>query len=164
MVEESDGEKVPRAPTREDLVRIARSLDAHGARYAVIGGFAVIHHGYQRTTADIDLLVDPAPENVERIRQALCVLEDQASLQVEPTDVQEYTVVRVADEVVVDLLGRACGLALADIEAGVEVAELDGVPVRYASAADLIRLKQTIRPKDAVDRLFLEELLRLTGA
>lgn len=120
----------------------------------------MIHHGYLRTTADIDLLVDPSPENVERIRQALCVLEDCASLEVEPTDVQRFTVVRIADEVVVDLLGQACQLTLADIEENVVVADVDGVPVRYASAADLIRLKQTIRPRDAVDRLYLEELVR----
>ena len=126
----------------------------------MIGGFAVIFHGYQRTTADIDLLVDPSPQNVEKIRHALCVLEDQASLEVEPTDVETYTVVRIADEVVVDLLGQACQLTLADIEPNVMVAQMDGVPVRYASPADLIRLKQTIRPKDAVDRIYLEELLR----
>jgi len=127
----------------------------------VIGGFAVIFHGYQRTTADIDLLVDPSPDNVERIRQALCVLEDRAALEVEPTDLMTYTVVRVADEVVVDLMGRACGVTLEDIEANVVTGIVDGVPVRYASAADLVRLKQTLRPKDAVDRMFLEDLLRL---
>jgi len=146
LVEETDSEKRSRAPTQADLTRIARSLDEHGVRYAVIGGFAVIHHGYQRTTADIDLLVDPSPENVERIRQALCVLEDCASLEVKPTDVQDYAVVRIADEVVVDLLGQAGQLTLADIEPNVLVAEIDSVPVRYASAADLIRLKQTILP------------------
>lgn len=127
----------------------------------MIGGFAVIFHGYQRTTADIDLLVDPSPDNVERIRQALCVLEDRAALEVEPTDLMTYTVVRVADEVVVDLMGRACGVTLEDIEANVVTGIVDGVPVRYASAADLVRLKQTLRPKDAVDRMFLEDLLRL---
>jgi hypothetical protein len=126
----------------------------------VIGGFAVIHHGSGRTTADIDLLVDPSPDNVERIRQALCVLEDRAALEVEPTDLQTYTVVRVADEVVVDLLARACGVTLADIETNVETGDIEGVAIPYASAADLLKMKQTVRPKDAVDRLFLEELLR----
>ncbi len=160
MDEEANGEKQPRAPTRADLARIGKSLNEHGVKYAVIGGFAVIHHGFLRTTADIDLLVDPSPENVERIRHALCVLEDCASLEVNPTDIQTYTVVRIADEVVVDLLGKACQVTLEDIEANIVVADVDGIPVRYASAADLIRLKQTVRPKDAVDRQYLEELLR----
>jgi hypothetical protein len=109
---------------------------------------------------DIDLLVDPSPENVERIRQALSILEDQASLEVDPTDVQSYTVVRIADEVVVDLLAEACGVRLADVEGQIEMAEVLGVPVPYLSASVLLLTKRTIRPKDAFDRQFLERLIQ----
>jgi hypothetical protein len=158
--EERNGEEGPRAPTHSDLALIAASLDRENARYAVIGGFAIIHHGYLRTTADIDLLIDPSIDNVERVRRALSVLHDKAVLEVRLTDLETYTVVRVADEVVVDLMAKACGVTLAEIEANVVIGEIDGVSVRYASAADLLRTKQTLRPKDAVDRLFLEEILR----
>lgn len=37
-----------RAPTLEDVQRIC--LDEAGARYVLIGGFAVILHGGERTT------------------------------------------------------------------------------------------------------------------
>ncbi len=47
-----------REPQIEDVVRICRALNAAGARYILIGGFAVIAHGGGRTTKDIDLLVD----------------------------------------------------------------------------------------------------------
>ena len=47
-----------REPQVEDLVRICRALNDAGARYLLIGGFAVIAHGGARTTKDIDLLVD----------------------------------------------------------------------------------------------------------
>lgn len=59
-----------RPPTLDDLRRICRSLDDAGARYVLIGGFAVILHGGERTTKDIDLLVDPTPDNVERLKRA----------------------------------------------------------------------------------------------
>jgi hypothetical protein len=36
-----------RAPELEDLRRICRSLNDAGARYLLIGGFAVIAHGYE---------------------------------------------------------------------------------------------------------------------
>ncbi|HVS65426.1 MAG TPA: nucleotidyl transferase AbiEii/AbiGii toxin family protein [Thermoanaerobaculia bacterium] len=58
MDEEPDGREV--RPTLEDLRRLCRSLDEAGARYVLIGGFAMILHGGERTTKDIDLLVDPA--------------------------------------------------------------------------------------------------------
>ena len=53
-----------REPQLEDLVRLARALNAHHVRYVLIGGFAVIAHGGTRTTRDIDLLIDADPENV----------------------------------------------------------------------------------------------------
>ena len=31
-----------------------------GARFKLVGGVAVVHHGYLRTTEDIDVLVDAA--------------------------------------------------------------------------------------------------------
>ena len=54
------------APTLDDVGRIGRSLSHAEARYVLIGGFAVIAHGSGRTTKDIDLLVDPSPENIAR--------------------------------------------------------------------------------------------------
>jgi hypothetical protein len=63
-----------RTPRPEDLVRICRSLNERGARYFLIGGFAVIAHGLERPTKDIDLLVDDSPENISRVKEALGVL------------------------------------------------------------------------------------------
>lgn len=68
----------------------------------LIGGFAVIAHGGARTTRDIDLLVDDSPENIARVRSGLRILADHAAEEVGDQDVRRYTVVRVADEVVVD--------------------------------------------------------------
>ncbi|MGD8898275.1 MAG: nucleotidyl transferase AbiEii/AbiGii toxin family protein, partial [Acidobacteriota bacterium] len=103
MDEEPDGPEV-RPPTIGDVRRICHALDEAGARYVLIGGFAVILHGGERTTKDIDLLVDPEPENVERLKRALSVLEDDAAREIDPDDLKKYRVVRVADEVMVDLL------------------------------------------------------------
>ena len=76
-----------REPQIEDLVRIYRALNDAGARYILIGGFAVIVHGGARTTKDIDLMVDSSPENITRVKQGLRVLEDRAVEEVADTDV-----------------------------------------------------------------------------
>ena len=159
MDDEDDGGDA-RAPEPEDVVRICRALNAAGARYVLIGGFAVIAHGAGRFTRDIDLLVDDAPENVGRVKQGLGVLADGAAAEVADTDVREYVVVRVADEVTVDLMGRACGLAYDDVIADAEDLDLGGVLVKVASPQTLIRTKNTRRPQDAIDRAFLEGVLR----
>jgi hypothetical protein len=79
---------------------------------------------------------------------------------VQDDDVRRHVVVRVADEVVVDLMGRACGLTYAEAARDAETLVRDGVSIPVASPATLIRMKNTPRPQDAVDRAFLEGLLR----
>jgi hypothetical protein len=158
-VDEPDDHRYARAPEPDDVVRICRALNAAGARYLLIGGFAVVAHGAGRFTKDIDLLVDDAAENVARVRQGLAVLADNAAAEVADDDVQRHVVVRVVDEVVVDLMGRACGLRYSDAAADAETIERDGVAIPVASPSTLIRTKDTPRPQDAIDRAFLQGVL-----
>ena len=107
-----------RPPTVADLVLLCRSLNAQGARYLVIGGFAVNQHGFPRATMDIDLLVDAAPENQDRVKKALEVLPDKAVRELAGDDLRDYLVVRVADEIVVDLMTSACRVTYAEASPG----------------------------------------------
>lgn len=66
----------------------------------------------------------------------------------------------MVDEVVVDLMGRACGVDYAEAPRDAEVFEREGVAIRIASPRTLIRTKQTPRPQDAIDCAFLEGVLR----
>jgi hypothetical protein len=162
-MDDADDRAVVRAPTLDDLARICAALNARGARYVLIGGFAVIAHGAVRTTKDIDLLVDPAPENVARIKRALSILEDNAAAEIAESDLANYTVIRVADEVLIDLLGRACGVTYDDATGDAETVTVKGVPVRLAGKRTLLLTKRTIRPSDQIDRRFLEALLAEEG-
>jgi predicted nucleotidyltransferase len=162
-VDDHDDRQYVRIPRLEDVARICRSLNAAGARYLLIGGFAVVAHGLGRPTKDIDLLVDDAPENVARVKAGLAVLADGAAAELDDGDVRAYTVVRVADEVMVDLLGRACGVSYAEAAQDAETIELQGVRVPIVSKRTLIRTKDTVRPSDRADRQFLEALLEAEG-
>ena len=113
-MDDPDDGSYSRAPTIGDVARICRALNDATARYVLIGGFAVIIHGSGRTTKDIDLLVDTSRENVARLKVALSVLSDNAAAELDDGDVEKYQVVRVADEVVVDLLAAACGISYED--------------------------------------------------
>jgi hypothetical protein len=163
-VDDEDDDRGSRAPEPDDVVRVCRALNEAGARYLLIGGFAVIAHGAGRFTKDIDLLVDDAPDNVARVKRGLSVLADNAAAEVADDDVQHHVVVRVADEVVVDLMGRACGLSYAEAARDAETLERAGVRIPVASPATLIRTKDTPRPQDAIDRAFLEGVLRERAA
>ena len=68
-----------RAATYEDLVRVAALLDAEAVEYAVIGGYALALQGIVRLTEDVDILVEPTPENARRWVRALSQLPDGAA-------------------------------------------------------------------------------------
>jgi len=152
-------ERESRDPESGDLLRICASLNEAGARYIVIGGMAMVLHGFNRGTEDIDLLVDRAVENIARLREALSILPDNAVKQVKDSDIDEYGVIRVADEVVVDLMGSACGIDFNAAQADIDWHEMEGVRIPFASAELLLKTKQTVREKDEIDRLYLTRIL-----
>ncbi len=152
-----------REPTVQDLVNLCRALNQAGARYIVVGGFAVRAAGYTRTTLDIDLLIEVGLENEARVIQGMMSLPDQAIKEIAPGEVDRFGVVRVADEILVDLMKSGCGIDYAEAKHDAVVKHFDGVPIPFASPKTLWRMKQTVRAKDIPDRLFLKELLKAQG-
>jgi hypothetical protein len=153
----------PRFPTLDDVLFLCEKLNEAGAKYILIGGWAVIQHGFERTTSDVDLLVESSPENFQKIKTAMLKLPDGAIRDVEPDDLDTYIVVRVGDEYVVDLMKRACGIEYAEASKQIQFILVKGVTVPFASPELLWRTKQTHREKDALDRTFLAELLTKRG-
>jgi hypothetical protein len=100
--------------------------------------------------------VDPSPENIARIKSALAVLPDNAAAQIEDEDVAKYQVVRIADEVVIDLLAAACEVSYDEAVQGARRVEVAGASIPVADKRTLIRTKQTYRPSDEMDRAYLE--------
>jgi hypothetical protein len=124
---------------------------------------AIIQAGFGRATNDIDLLIDTSQDNQDRVRKALMALPDQAVRDMTPDDLEKYVVVRVADEIVVDLMKSACGITYAEASQMIGEAEIEGVRIPFANARLLWLTKDTVRDKDKVDRAFLAQLLAARG-
>ena len=150
----------PRTPEQTDLAKLCAALNAESARYIVVGGMAIIQQGFLRATEDIDLLLERSRDNQSRVRKALEILPDKSVREVEDTDLDEYLVVRIADEIVVDLMLSACGVTYDEALSDIELKVVEGVSIPFASANILLKMKQTHRDKDIPDRIFLEEKLR----
>ncbi len=56
-------------PVHDTLRRFAERLESLNVAYAIAGGMALVAHGYDRTTLDVNVLV--SPQGLERIHQAL---------------------------------------------------------------------------------------------
>ena len=147
-----------REPTVEDLRDLCRELNQRGAKYLVIGGFAMRAANYNRTTMDVDLMVAADLENEAKVFSALATLPDNAVRELQPGELQKHNIVRVGDEILVDLLRSAGGINYAEAAKDVVVREVDGVPIPFASPRLLWRMKVvTHREKDTDDLLFLRE-------
>lgn len=147
---------ISRPPTEEDLVALCHELNQRGAKYVVVGGLAIIAAGLPRVTTDVDLMVAADSENEAKVFSALSTLPDNAVRELQPGELQQYNVIRVGDEILVDLMVSAGGINYSEAAKNVVVRELGGVPIPFASPRLLWRMKAvTHREKDAGDLVFL---------
>jgi Nucleotidyl transferase of unknown function (DUF2204) len=149
---------ISRPPTEADLIALCRELNQRGAKYVVVGGLAIIAAGLPRMTTDVDLMVAVDLENEAKVFSALATLPDNAVRELQPGELQIYNVIRVGDEILVDLMRSAGGIDYDEAAKHVVVRELGGVPIPFASPRLLWRMKAvTHREKDAGDLVFLRQ-------
>lgn len=55
----------------EDFADVLRCLFEQGAEFVVVGAHALAVHGVARATGDLDVFVNPTPENAARVYAAL---------------------------------------------------------------------------------------------
>jgi hypothetical protein len=152
-----------------DPVPLLRALAAAGVDHIVIGGFAVISYGVVRVTKDLDICPSPDRRNLGNL--AVCLAE----LRVEQLDVGDFDESELpfdptrADDLaqggnfrlqtphgILDVMQWVSGIdseqAFDDLALGAVDAEVEGVPVRICSLADLRAMKRAAgRPQDLQD-------------
>ncbi len=107
----------------------------------------------------MDILIEESDDNHERVLQVLRGLEDHAAAELTVEDLRTNVIVKVADEVEVDVSRRAWTVDYPLAAASALVTEIEGVRVPYASLPVLIQSKSTYREKDRADIVFLQRLL-----
>jgi len=73
--------------TRKSVEVVVAALEAANVRYLIVGGLAVVAHGYVRFTADLDLVLDPDPA---ALRRAISALTDLGYRPRVPVDFNEF--------------------------------------------------------------------------
>lgn len=142
------------------LLRVCELLNEAGAKYLICGAQACILHGLVRTTEDVDILIQPTEENCRLVIEGLSRMADGAARELTPKDILENVVVKIADEVEVDVSTHAWKVSYADAISSAREVVIDGVKVPFLSLDSLIASKETLREQDAIDRLRLLELKR----
>lgn len=152
-----------RPATWDDVLMLTRALEDHGVSYALVGGYAIAAHGFVRFSEDVDILVDPSPDNARRWIAALGELPDGAAKELVGeenifSDGGPYAV-RVNDEFTVDILPAACGHPWSELCRYIEDREVDGRRLRVLSLEGLLLTKEGMRDKDKADATVLRAAL-----
>ena len=139
----------------EDYRDILAALVEQAARFLVVGAHALAVHGYPRATVDIDILIEPTPDNARRVWQALAAfgapLDD---LDVTENDLKRPDVVAQfgLPPNRIDLLTGISGVSFADAWKNRVEAVVEGVPVPVLGRNELIANKTASgRDKDRAD-------------
>jgi hypothetical protein len=154
-------EQTSRPATFDDLKTLIKSLNDQNADYLLIGGYALYAHGLYRTTTDIDILIPSTKEAGKRIIQALLVLPDKAAKDINLSWFEEKDTIRLADEIVVDIMFNAAGETYETLKEHMETILLDGIPIKTLDLEGLWLTKQTLRDKDTADKTALAQALAM---
>jgi hypothetical protein len=147
----------------DKFLEVFKVFEKESVEYILIGGFAIILHGFPRLTQDIDILLKMSDSNIKKLKDALFkIFGDQDVYQITFDDLKEYAVVRYGspDGFHLDLLTRIGNITTyKDIK--YELLQVEDIAIRTATPESLYRLKKdSIRPEDQRDILFLKELIK----
>ena len=141
-----------------DIDGLLRSLNDHKARYLVIGASAFPVYGYARATLDLDIFIEPTPENAARVRAALTDFGyDLTDVSADELRTKKVLIRQYALET--DVHPFVKGITFEDAWARRVNDQIKGVPVGFACLDDLILMKEAAgRPKDLEDLRVLRRL------
>ena len=142
----------------DPLLKLLARFRDEGVEYVLVGGQAVRLNGYLRATEDIDVLVRATRINGERIIRALNFLASSRDLHSEwfvPDPDGQVENIRVADDLLVDLLFVANGETYESVQTYVREIEIEGTPVKVLNIEGLLKTKTDFREKDLLDKQVL---------
>jgi hypothetical protein len=148
--------------SQEDLfLTLLQRFHEEDVNYVLIGGQAVRLNGFLRATEDIDILLHPSHSNGEKVIKALNFLASSIELDptwFEPLPDGEVENIRVADDLIIDLLFAANGQTLSDLKNHVTEVSVKGVSIKVLNIDGLLKTKTDYREKDILDKSMLRKL------
>ena len=140
----------------EDLLFL---LNKHGAKYLIVGGLAFIYHAKPRYTKNIDIWVEPSPENVEKVNEAL--VEFGSPCLLTPNNPEEILQIGVEPDRI-DILQKLEGVTFSAAWKNRITDKYGDITTYWIEIDDLIRVKQMIDyPRHQEDVRILREVLKL---
>lgn len=134
-----------------DLRGLLRGLHQHGVQYVLFGALGMVFYGFVRNTEDLDIVVAPDEENLNRVAEWLMSID--AVLKLNPRrrfgPGERWGMDKGSNATVltplgqIDVVQRLPGMPeWEELVAQAEAYEIDGHSVRVMNRATLIELKR----------------------
>lgn len=134
-------------------------LNKHQVEYLLVGGHAVILHGYPRTTGDMDIWVSPTNENAHKLVKTI----DEYGFDASPLLEMDFTQTLVFDvgesPAQIEIMNYISGVNFETAFAQKEIAEMEGIHFNLIHLNDLRKNKEaSARHKDLDDLEHLQNI------
>jgi len=145
----------------KDYKEMLQCLSEENVKFLLVGAYAVAAYGYPRATKDIDIFVQPAPENASSLMKAL----DRFGAPLSGVSATDFSTEGIVFQIGnnprrIDILTRISGVDFQQAYDRKNVVSLEGVNVPVISLEDLIANKRaTGRTQDLADVERLESAL-----
>jgi len=138
---------------QEDFRELLGLLYSHGVEHLIVGAHTLAYHGAPRYTGDLDILLQPTPENAVRVMAALNDFGfGDVGLSLDDFSVPGKVIQLGFPPVRIDLLTSLTGITWKEAARGKIQGDYGGVPVFYLGREQFIRNKRALgRRKDLAD-------------
>ena len=140
-------------PLNEDFKDLFTALNAESVEYLVVGGYAVIFYAEPRFTKNIDIWVNPTPENAARVLRALARFGAPLGdiTEKDLTNRELVYQIGIAPNRI-DIVMDAGGPSFSDAWKNKTTASYGDAPIFIIGKNDLLRSKKAMgRPQDLLD-------------
>lgn len=145
-----------------DLIDLLHALNAEGAEYLIVGGYAFALHGKPRATKDVDIFIGTDTENASRVWRALqsfgAPLEDLNKQDLTQPDTF-FIMGREPNQI--DVITTIDGITFQEAWENRVTSRYGDEPVYFIGKDELIKNKKAAgRPQDLADVAYLQTLDR----
>lgn len=150
------------------LKDILKELTERGVQFVVCGGVAVVLHGVERMTLNLDLVVDMTHENLQRLIDAMRAVKltprvpvppEKVRIMIEEKNMAAFSFINLKNPFQqVDIL---ISEKLDEMLSDAEIQDVGGFQIKIASKEKLIEIKKCAgREKDRSDIEALQRLMK----
>ena len=143
-----------------DFLDVRRELTEAKAEFVVVGAHALSVHVEPRSTGDLDILVNPKPENAKRVIAALMTFG--APIAQHGLNINDLAKPGLVYQLGlpprrIDILTSVTGVSFDEIRRTEVRKKIEGLEIAFMGREALIQNKRALgRPKDLVDLAALE--------